>query len=321
MKIIKRLAVFILISVVTLSCTVIGASAAVTEQQKKEITNELFEATWDAGLDVYYWQQTRSTVPIKDNPIAATTYMTIEAEIAVCNDDLLEKLYNDAISLEEFYDEYEFDYKVAKNINKYNNSLLDGYEFSYDDYRNGVWEMTLLDPYKTFYGYFREDENNFTFYDNDTNEVLGVYPRLLDFDYLDEGDGNGTGGSGNGVTGGNGGSDGTSSESSAPENDTRSHPAPPSTGILNTSSLNSDKTGSSEEDHAEYPDTDNPAVTPEIVSIVDALKSSESKYDRPVSQSPPKSSNNNTLIIILAVVAVICVAAFVVKKKNGKSGK
>ncbi len=303
-----------------MSCAVIGASAAVTEEQKKEITDELFEDIWYRGMYADYWQLTRANVPIRDNPRVSTAYMTIEAEVAISDNLLLEKLYNGEIDIEMFYDENDLDYTKAKKLPKYNNSLLEGYEFSYVDYQNGVWEMKLEDTHETFYAYFREDENNFTLYDNDTNEVLGVYPRLLDFDYLD--DDNNAAGGGNGGTGGNSNnnSTGTSSENTASQSDTASNSSVQSEivrGTPNTSNPNSSDTGTASNEHqATYSDTDNPAVTPEIVSIVDAMKSSEPEHDRPISQSPPKSSNNNSLIIIIAVVILIGGAAFLLINKN-----
>ncbi len=340
MKILKIIISVMVLPVLILSTTAVRANAAVTDEQRKEITDELFEINWNNDFKRYFWRQTRSKVPIRDNPLAATLYMRIEAQILVCDDDLLEQLYNGEIDTKQFYEQFDFDYEKAKKIDKYKNSLLQGYEFSYRDYKNGVWEMGLEENHETFYGYFREDAENFTLYDNDTNEVLGVYPRLLDFDYLDDdnddGDGSGgNGGSNGGNSGGNsGGSNGgnngnadkaTENNESNNEDKTRSS----STNSESTSSFVPDVKKEDNGDITSRYDTDNPAVTPEIASAVDAMKSSsgsspedESYTANSYPEDKPVSSTNNSVIII-AVVVVICGAAFFLlkKKKDSNSQK
>lgn len=299
----------------------ISAYAAVTDEQKKEITDVLFESMWKSDLNNYYYRMTRSRVPIEDNPLAATVYMALEAKVAICNPSLLDEFYNTEMSIADFNEAYDdFDYTKAKKIDKYRNSLLQGYEFGYMGYESGSWKMEDLLTYDTFYGYFREDSENFMLYDNETNELLGTYPRLIGYDYLDD-EGNGGGGAG-GSGGGAGGSGGTSSGNTSMgsyPSDTASVGSRPadktndtkSTAV--TSDTKADKTGTV----SQY-DTDNPAVTPEIASTVDALKADGKAPAETMtaSKTDPKGSNTSTVILAIVIIAVVGAAAFFFLKKK-----
>lgn len=327
MKALKRIAA-VLSAALLIGSLSIGASAAVTDEQKKEITDALFEAMWRGSLENYYWRKTNSTVPIKDNPLAATTYMTIEAEVAVCDNTLLEKIYNEEVSLRDFYSEDDYDYLKAKKISKYAESLLQGYEMTPVDFENGVWEMDDEINGGTFYGYFREDAENFKLYDNDTNELLGTYPRLLDYGYLDDENSGGSGGGAGGSTGTNS----TASEAGASYTESySSHTSsvgsqtavkidPRSSAAASENSTA--KTGS----YSRY-DTDNPAVTPEIASAVDAMKSNAGNTSAesapPTKSGPPEKNNNPTVVIVIVAVIVVGAAAFFFtkKKKDGSQKK
>ena len=307
----------------------ISAYAAVTDEQKKEITDSLFEIMWKGSVENYYRRKTDSFVPIEDNPLAATTYMTIEAEVAVCNETLLEQVYNGEVELRDFYSEDDYDYTKAKKINKYSESLLQGYEMSPVDYQNGVWEFDDQINGGLFNGYFREDSENFKLYDNETNELLGTYPRLIGYDYLDD-EGNGGGGAG-GSGGGAGGSGGTSSGNTSMgsyPSDTVSVGSRPAEKSDDTKStvVTSDTKADKTVTVSQY-DTDNPAVTPEIASAVDAMKSNagntSAESATPTKSGPPEKNNNPTVVIVIVAVIVVGVAAFFFtkKKKDGSQQK
>lgn len=329
MKAIKRIAA-VLSAALLIGSLSIGASAAVTDEQKKEITDVLFEDMWEGGLKHRYWQRTRGKVPIEDNPLASTAYMAIEAEVSVCDPALLDKFYNTDMSIAEFYEaDEDFDYTKAKKLDKYKDSLIQGYEFGYRNYENGVWEMEDVE-FETFYGYFREDAENFKLYDNDTNELLGTYPRLLDYGYLDDNDDEDSGENGGGSGGSTGGNNSTASDKSSSESYSSYTSYVGSQATAKTdprsSTVNSENETAKTDFSSRY-DTDNPAVTPEIASAVDAMKSSAEKTsaesETATKSGPPEKNNNPTIVIVIVAVIVVGAAAFFFtkKKKDGSQQK
>lgn len=305
--------------------SLISASAAVTDDQKKEITDVLFESAWESGLDVDYWQLTRSTVPIEDNPLASITYFSIEAEVAVCNNTLLEDLYNGNIGIKQFYEDIDYDYTKAKKIEKYKNSLLAGEEFCIVDYNNGSWEIETLIDSETLYCYFREDSENFKLYDNDTNELLGTYPRQLGYEYLNDDDAGGNGGGGAGGSGGSGGSGSSNDTENVSESDSSSSSEKAESN--KTSSFKENHSSVSVDENAEYGDhisrydTDNPAVTPEIASTVDELKKDSAQSLNTSHPKKPKEKSSTPLVLVIVTVIIAAGAAFFInqKKKNGST--
>lgn len=326
MRLIKRI-VPVLMAVLLLAAAPLTASAATDEIDRRDITDQIFEWMYPDGLCNEYRKMTQSVVKVEHNPMAAMAYMRIEAEIAVCDNNLLQELSDEKIDIGEFFENDEFDYTKAKQIDKYKNSLIVGAECWFDTYDYGIWAFD--DEYGSvkFYGYFKEDDENFTLYEDGTDKVLGVYPKLIGYTYLDDEAEAGNGGVGGG-SGFAGGSNGTASVTSSEYSDDEADYAASRT----TGNTDSDKKvmgtpNSYEDDEADgaspkIASGNNPAVTPEIASTVDALKASASaqtdeKIKATTVDTPPSHTVRNVVIFIVALAAAAIFAYFIAHNKKG----
>ena len=338
MNVIKRItAVFM--AVFLLATTVVSANAVgLTEADRKEVTDEIFEDLWFDGSGLYddYYKATESTVLVEHNPYAAVIYMMVEAKVSISDIQSLQDYY-DGVNSDDFWDfDNENDLKKIKMNDKYKNSLIIEYEFEFSMndrgkvYDYGIWTFENNDHNK-FYGYFKEDDENFTLYEDGTDKVLGIYPKLIGYEYLDDEAGNGSSGSADGGSGSAGGNNGTGSAASSEyysddeadgptsrpkdtsDSDTKVKGTPSSSvDGANTFSTKSEVSGN------------NPAVTPEIVSTVDALKSSAStqtneKITLNTSISPESHTAKNVTVLVV-VLAVIAVGIYLISR-NKKSNK
>lgn len=344
MNMIKRITA-VCLAVILLATTAFAANAAeLDEAERRYLTDKLFEYVWLDGLHNDYYKITQSTVTIEHNPLAAMEYFTIEAEVFVCDKDLLQELSDGKIDVGDFFKKNEFNYEEAKKkSNKYKNSLIFGYEFGltemHECYNYGTWEFRDTD-YNNFYGYFKEDDENFTLYEEGTDKVLGVYKKLIGYEYLDDSN-SGTSGNG-GSSGGNGGNGGSGSSSDGSSNNGSGGSNGDVDTSVNTSVFpngsSSDNTNNNYSDNSDASgnynystgiiddDTtiNNPAVTPEIVSMVDSMKDRNSDFeDQPVGADvyeplQPMESNSTGIIIAIAVIAIVVMVFVIFSKKKGE---
>lgn len=336
MNVIKRMTAVLMAALMLMATVVVANAAEVDEIERRYITDQIFEFQWRDGLHDDYYECTQSIVTIEHNPMAAMAYMSVEADISVCDNNLLHELSDGKIDLQEFFAKDEFDYTKAKQKEKYKNSLLLGYEFKFSTndegkcYDYGTWTFEDNDHNK-FYGYFKEDDKNFTLYEDGTDEVLGVYPKLIGYEYLDDGTGNGGSGGANGGSGSAGGNNGTSSVTSSEYSDDEadgSTSRPKDTSDSDTKvkgTPSSSNEGSANNATKSEVSGNNPAVTPEIVSTVDALKSSAStqtdeKITLTTSTSPESHTARNVTALVV-VLAVIAAGIYLINrsKKNDKN--
>lgn len=327
MSVIKRVtAVFM--AVLLLMTTAVAANAEeITEADRKEITDEIFELLYPDGLTNEYRKLTQTIVKVEHNPLAAMAYMRIEAEVSICNDDLLQELSNGKIDLEEFFEKDEFDYTIAKKKDKYKNSLILGSECWYQTYDYGIWTFGN-EKFHEFYGYFKEDDENFTLYEDGTDKVLGIYPKLIGYEYLDDEAGNGGSGEANGGSGSAGGNSGAGSViSSEYSNDEADYAAskPKSSSNSDEKVMGTPSTYENDEDGASprVVSGNNPAVTPEIVSAVDEMKSAANAKTQITTTTTATTSAHsshtirNVIIFIIVLAVIVVLVCYITRVKNG----
>lgn len=326
---IKRLVAAV--AAIVLMCSVALTSYA--EIDRKYITDMLFESDWENELEGDYYHFTKSTVKIENNPLAAMYYMTMEAFVSDCDDELLQLVVDNTESPRNFLRLYfeEWDYEATKKKNDYyGNSLLFGREFGVSDYQYGIWEFFDREN-NVFNGRFIEDATTFTLIDNETEEVLGVYNKLIGYEYLDysgyDAGGTGAGGSDSVGTRNPGSPSDNTSDNTVSSYSIESDPNMKKT-IKETSETESVLTPNIYGNVSAY-DTDNPAVTPEIVSAVDAAKSAaaddegievQGTSDVKATLAEAENKNNTGRYIIIVIVVLLVIAAafyFIMKNKKG----
>lgn len=224
----------------------------------------------------------------------------------------------------------DWDYTGIKEKNSYyGNSLLYRVEFGIDadGYKYGVWKFFDKDD-NTIYGRFIEDETTFTLIDNETEEVLGVYNKLIGYDYLDDSGYDAGSTSAGGSTSADGStSDSSSSDNTSSNNDDSTTSDPNMKPNVYTSS--SDSTVSSIKPniggYTSVYDTDNPAVTPEVVSAVDELKDadkedlqSETGYETVKPNQKSNGLSTSAAIIVGVVIGGIIVGVILYKTQKKK---
>ena len=341
MSMVNRITAVFMAALMLVATAVVADAAVIDEAERRYLTDKLFEWVWrDDGLHDDYYTFTKTIVKIENDPIAATAYMSLEARVSVCDSNLLQEFSEGKISAKEFFKKDEFDYRKAKEMNSYfNDSLISGAEFGISGYEYGTWEFFDND-YNKFYGYFKEDDENFTLYEEGTDKVLGVYKKLIGYEYLDASDndaGNGTnGGNGGSVGGGNGGtgaSDQGNSNNASVSSDkdfaNANTEMSSDSYFTNIDSDYSETTTMFESSTGiinDYPEVDNPAVTPEIVSMVDSMKSELADNDVNIpedsnlelTQHSGSSVNGPAAVItVIAVVVIGGVIFLILRNKKG----
>lgn len=304
-----------------------SAMTAFADTDKKAITDAWFEYKWEnSGGAGVYASTVGEEVPISQDPIAATGYARLSETVNyIDKQGLLEELQvdpTDEYSIRQLNKTY-FGWWESISTDK---GLLLLYDYGIMDYEDGEWILDADDGDVYQRIKFVDNGDSFTMVAVANNEELGTYSKVYGFDTDTDNDsatgGSATGGGGSAGGSGSSGNNGTTSKSDS----SSKHP----TDAVTASTVISSNSNSSVSSTGSYPDkvqqhvydTDNPAVTPEVVSAVDAMKDTESENNteeaRAVTADTVTSSSGLPAWAYLIIGLVIGgVAVFIMYKKKG----
>lgn len=303
---------------------------------KKSVLDAWFIYNWEEhGGYRDYENCVGVSVPISQNPLAALTYTRLDKTIDFIiqqdffntNFDIKSLDTNNSSEIRQL-DKTFFKYYDSSDIgiNLFDNYGIDGYD-------EGEW-IIFTDNEKYKRVKFIDNGDSFTMVTADETEEIGTYKKVYGFDDTDEDVGGGTGGSGGAAGGGSGsGANGKTGSTGVAGDSKNADSKVSASSSISTSTVNGTANNSS--DNAEYdkPESyntsvyaqeNNPAVTPEIVSTVDALKdaanekNSSNSEDIKIERSSVDSGNTivNVIILIIVLAAIAGVVVFFLKREK-----
>lgn len=325
MKRVKKVFAVITAALTALACSV----TAFADIDREAIINAWFKYEYEAQhSETVYEHIIGKQLPISENPLVAVDYEWIRQSVALIDDDTLKKIYpNENSSLRYLSNTFSniYDYHgIEKGI-----TLL--YDYGIEGYEDDVFLISrssneLLNAEKYRRVVFIDNGDSFTLQTEDGTEQLGTYKKVYGFD-TDEDigySGDLDGYSGGGGTGG-GSADGNaylSGENTSGNDNT----TPVGAGSRTTSNAPNTASGISEKNDktTSIVSGNNAPVTPEVVSAVDAAKSSkeaeldtETELTTTVTAAPAAKKRFPIWIILVLLIGT---GAFLfVKKKSKKS--